>query len=54
MRRIVARGATSSSPVLAVAAVGMAAMAFAFASLQQDFAAYWIAGKARGSASIRT
>jgi hypothetical protein len=32
---------------LAIAAVGAAAVAFAFASLQQDLAAYWIAGKAR-------
>jgi glycosyl transferase family 87 len=32
---------------LAVAAVGTAAVVFAIASLQQDLAAYWIAGKAR-------
>jgi len=32
---------------LCIAAVGAAALAFAAASLQQDLAAYWIAGKAR-------
>ena len=32
---------------LSIAVVGAAAMAFAAASLQQDLAAYWIAGKAR-------
>ena len=32
---------------LAIAAVGTAAMTFAVASLQQDLAAYWIAGKTR-------
>jgi hypothetical protein len=32
---------------LAIAAVATAGMAFAIASLQQDLAAYWIAGKAR-------
>jgi hypothetical protein len=32
---------------LAIAAVGTAAIAFALASLQQDLAAYWVAGKAR-------
>jgi hypothetical protein len=32
---------------LCVAAVGAAALAFAVTSLQQDLAAYWIAGKAR-------
>jgi hypothetical protein len=32
---------------LAVAAVAAAGLAFAVSSLQQDFAAYWIAGKAR-------
>jgi hypothetical protein len=33
--------------LFAVAAVGVAAVAFSVASLQQDLAAYWIAGKAR-------
>jgi hypothetical protein len=32
---------------LCVAAVGTAAVALAFSSLQQDFAAYWVAGKSR-------